>query len=72
MARPLANEVSTVQAKVLRVLADRLDHGGPALPTDLEAALMRELEDREDLEDVRARRDEPSISLEAVKARFGL
>jgi hypothetical protein len=73
MADPLPRETPEVQAKVLRKLADRLERdGGPALPGELEEALVRELEDRIDLDAVRERRDEQAIPWEQVKAELGL
>jgi hypothetical protein len=67
-----STEAPAIQAKVLRVLADRLEHGGRALPRELERALVRELEDRADLEEARARSGEPTTTWEQVKAELGL
>lgn len=65
-------EAPTAQAKVLRVLADQLEHGGGTLPPELVEALVRELEDRSDLEASISRADEPSTPWEQVKAELGL
>lgn len=65
-------EAPAAQARVLRVLADQLEHGGAKLSPDLVAALERELEDRADLEASLSRANEPSIPWEQVKAELGL
>lgn len=74
MAEPRPQETPRLQAKLLRNLADRLERDdGPALPGDLEEALAREMEDRLDLEAVRAAKaEEGVVTLAELKAKLGL
>jgi hypothetical protein len=73
MGHPAEKEARLEQAKILRRLAERLEGGGESLlPTELEEALLRELEDRADVEAARAARDEERVPLEELKTRLGL
>jgi hypothetical protein len=67
------NEARIVQAKILRGLAERLENGEESLPTELEEALVRALEDRLDRAALHAARQEQGrVSLDEIKAKLGL
>lgn len=73
MGRPLpAREIRMEQAKLLRGLAERLERGADQLPDELLESLVRELEERADLEDVQARADEPTLPWEKVKTELDI